>query len=146
MLYFAYGSNMHRGQMAERCPGATPAGTAWLPAHRFAINRCGWATVVPEEGATVYGALWGLTDADERALDLYEGVAEGDYVRKVVEAWRWPSGGPVEAWLYVAAEASPGLPEPEYLAGIVEAALFLGLPTRYADEVRAWGAASRQGR
>jgi AIG2 family protein len=146
MLYLAYGSNMHRGQMAERCPGAVPAGTARLPSHRFRINSAGWATVTPEEGADVYGALWGLAEDDEHALDLYEGVAEGGYVRKVVEAWRWPSGGPVAAWLYVATDTSPGVPERKYLAGIVEAARLLGLPAPYADEVRAWGRPSRRRR
>jgi hypothetical protein len=130
---------MHRTQMAERCPHAIGAGTARLPAHRFIINALGWACAVPEPGATVYGLLWELHDSDVEALDIYEGVAEGDYVPKTVRAERWPSGEGVDAWIYAATTMAPGTPAPAYLAEIVEAAVSLAAPAAYIEELREWG-------
>jgi gamma-glutamylcyclotransferase (GGCT)/AIG2-like uncharacterized protein YtfP len=130
---------MHRTQMAERCPHAIVAGTARLPAHRFVINALGWACAVPEPGATVYGLLWELRASDVEALDAYEGVAEGEYVPQGVRAERWPFGGAVDAWIYVATTVARGRPEPAYLAAIVEAAVSLGAPPEYTEELREWG-------
>jgi gamma-glutamylcyclotransferase (GGCT)/AIG2-like uncharacterized protein YtfP len=137
---------MHRTQMAERCPHAIVAGTARLPAHRFIINALGWASAVPERDATVYGLLWELTDSDVEALDAYEGVAEGEYVPKAVIAERWPSGQAVDAWIYAATTAARGKPEPPYLAAIVEAAVSLGAPAEYIEELRGWGRMTEPGR
>jgi len=43
-LYFAYGSNMDKDQMANRCPESNFAGTALLKDYRFIINRRGIPT------------------------------------------------------------------------------------------------------
>jgi len=52
-LYFAYGSNMWRHQMAvQRCPGAEFSGVGLLRGWRFLINARGVATIVPEAGWT----------------------------------------------------------------------------------------------
>jgi len=137
---------MHRTQMAERCPHAIIAGTARLPAHRFIINALGWASAVSERDATVYGLLWELTERDVDALDAYEDVADGEYVPKAVIAERWPSGGVVDAWIYAATTVVPGMPSPAYLAGIVEAAVSLGAPPEYIEELREWGRITNPGR
>ena len=76
-LYFAYGSNMDPEQMSTRCPDSDFCGVAWLSSYRFRINSRGVATVVPEEGAVVHGALWMISTRDEGRLDKYEGVAQG---------------------------------------------------------------------
>ena len=83
-LYFAYGSNMVSRQMALRCPRSPAIGIARLPDWRFRINAEGWATVVPEPGAVVYGRLWQLTSEDEVALDLYEALPSGLYAKQRV--------------------------------------------------------------
>lgn len=128
-LYFAYGANMVRRDMARRCPGARCLGPAVLHGHRFAIIRGGHGTVLPERGACVHGLLWRIGRAGERALDRYEEVARGLYHRtQRVVLWR---GRQVGALVYVAAARTKGHARGAYLDGILAAAQAEGLPADY---------------
>ena len=75
-LYFAYGSNMDKIQMAERCRTAKVVGTVQLEGYNLAFRDNGGgygvATILPGPGC-VEGVLWSLGKADERNLDHYEG-------------------------------------------------------------------------
>ncbi len=73
-LYFAYGMNTNREEMAYRCPGAMPMGRAILPDYRLEFKS--FATIVPSPKETVEGVLWTITDSDESALDMLEGYPE----------------------------------------------------------------------
>ena len=73
-LYFAYGMNTNRDEMAYRCPGAVPLGKAILPGYRLEFKS--FATIVPSPKETVEGVLWTITDGDESALDMLEGYPE----------------------------------------------------------------------
>jgi hypothetical protein len=70
-LYFAYGSNLNKAKMMVRCPTAKPLGRFQLLDWRLVFR--GVADVVKDEGARVNGAIWIIEDADEAALDRYEG-------------------------------------------------------------------------
>lgn len=75
-LYLAYGSNMNQTQMAFRCPTASVVGTGVLKDYelRFRGSRRGAvATVEPQKGSEVPVLLWKIRQADEEALDRYEG-------------------------------------------------------------------------
>jgi len=76
MLYLAYGSNLNFEQMANRCPTAKMAGTATLENYQL-LFRGGHAnavaTIEPQKGSSVPIMIWGITPADEAALDRYEG-------------------------------------------------------------------------
>ena len=131
--YFSYGSNMDAREMRQRCPGAALQGIAVLPDHRLMITADGFATIVPDRGRRVMGALWQLTESDERALDDYEDIASGFYRRDfiVIEA----QGGVVRTLVYVASSDRPGKPRPGYLELILSAARALGLPPDYVAEL-----------
>jgi hypothetical protein len=73
-LYFAYGMNTNRDEMAYRCPSAVPLGKAVLPGYRFEFKS--FATIVPSPKEQVEGVLWTITDTDESALDVLEGYPE----------------------------------------------------------------------
>jgi len=73
-LYFAYGMNTNRDEMAYRCPGARALGRAVLPGYRFEFKS--FATIVPSPGEQVEGVLWTITESDELALDILEGYPE----------------------------------------------------------------------
>ena len=79
------------------------------------------------------GALWTLTESDERALDLYEDIASGFYRRDFISVET--PGGVVRALVYVAASNRPGKPRPGYLELILSAARALGLPADYVAEL-----------
>ena len=73
-LYFAYGMNTNRDEMAYRCPGARALGKAILPGYRLEFKS--FATIVPNPKESVEGVLWIITDLDESALDMLEGYPE----------------------------------------------------------------------
>ena len=73
-LYFAYGMNTNKEEMAYRCPDAVPLGRAILPGYRLEFKS--FATIVPSPGETVEGVLWTITEPDESALDILEGYPE----------------------------------------------------------------------
>lgn len=132
--YIAYGSNMCPVQMAKRCPAARLLGVAALPGRRFLINRQGFATLVSAPAEQAYGVIWALNAEDERSLDGYEGVADGDYRKEAVILAEHG-----EALIYIAADASPGKPLPGYLESILAAAA--ALPLAYQAELARWRAA-----
>jgi gamma-glutamylcyclotransferase (GGCT)/AIG2-like uncharacterized protein YtfP len=80
ILYFAYGSNLNKRQMFERCPSASPVRTHELLGWKLIFR--GTADIVPSFGNTVMGGLYRITRTDEMALDRYEGVGRGRYRRK----------------------------------------------------------------
>ena len=119
--------------MRDRCPGATLIGIAVLRDHRLFITEDGYATVVPGLGHRVMGALWTLTERDERSLDAYEGIDTGLYRRDLA---RVESGDrEFEALIYVAASTKPGKPRSGYLESVVVASRQLGLPDDYVAEL-----------
>lgn len=83
MLYLAYGSNLHIGQMSGRCPAADPIRAFDLPDWKLVFRSV--ADIEPEIGASVPVALWDISKRCEKALDIYEGVAHGMYRKEFVE-------------------------------------------------------------
>jgi len=125
-LYFAYGANMDRAQMAQRCPRSTPLGLAMLARHRLAVMREGWLTAVRDAHARVHGVLWDLALADVATLDRFEGLAGGLYVKAVQPVIA--ANGPKRALVYFGANSGPGRVRPPYLKEIVAAGRAWELP------------------
>ena len=135
-LYFAYGSNMDRAAMAARCPASRVLGPARLAGHRFVIAREGYASVTRDPRRTVWGLLWDVAFADMPALDRYESVASGLYVKLSQPVLA--EGGARRALVYVARSAGSSQPRAGYLEGVVAAARAAALPDDYIREIEAW--------
>ena len=141
MLYFAYGSNMDPVQMAERTPGARALGAARLDGYRLTFTRdspawgggVGHIEVDPDD--VVWGVLWDATEADMTALDEYEGIAGGAYVRDLVTVTH--DGDEVEAIVYLAVPRGFKQPSKRYIAALVRGAEAHGLPEPYVGRLRA---------
>jgi gamma-glutamylcyclotransferase (GGCT)/AIG2-like uncharacterized protein YtfP len=79
MDYFAYGSNLNKKQMKERCPDAKPKFKAVLPNYKLFFTgwsrewKGGTASIKPVRGQNVPGAVWDISESDLRRLDRYEG-------------------------------------------------------------------------
>ena len=125
-LYFAYGANMDRAAMAERCPRSTPLGPAALRRHRLAVMREGWLTVARDPQMRVHGVLWDLALADVPALDRFEGIADGVYVKAIQPVLA--KDGAKRALVYLGANAGPGRPRADYLRDVLAAARSWELP------------------
>jgi gamma-glutamylcyclotransferase (GGCT)/AIG2-like uncharacterized protein YtfP len=83
MLYFAYGSNLNKAQMAARCPAATPLGRVTIGGFKLVFR--GVADIVPDEDSVCYGGVWDITERCEAALDIYEGVRSGMYRKEMLQ-------------------------------------------------------------
>ena len=135
-LNFAYGSNMSRPDMRARCPGATALGTATLAGWRFVINPDGYGSIAPRPGGVVYGVLWELTARDLAALNAYENVAGGLYLRRMLPVLH--EGVREPALVYIARRQGEGTPRPGYIAIVVAAARDWGLPAPYIRSLMRW--------
>jgi gamma-glutamylcyclotransferase (GGCT)/AIG2-like uncharacterized protein YtfP len=134
-LYFAYGSNMDRSAMAERCPASTPLEPARLARHRLVITAGGYASVLRDARRTVWGLLWNMALSDMPALDRYEDVAGGLYVKLSQPVIA--GSGVRRALIYVARNRAFGQPQPGYIETVVAAARDAGLPDDYLREIAA---------
>lgn len=84
--YLAYGSNLNVRQMMIRCPSARMIGTATLEDYRlmFKGSKTGsYLTIEPEEGCSVPVGVWEVSEADELALDRYEGFPTFYYKKEL---------------------------------------------------------------
>ena len=120
MYYFAYGSNLNKKQMMERCPDSKPMFTANLPNYKLVFVgwsrqwRGGVASIKPFRGDRVRGAIYEVPEQCLRRLDRYE----GDYKRFKVTTFGEDSE-PIEAITYIkAGQLEETLPSKEYLAVI----------------------------
>ena len=86
MYYFAYGSNLNRKQMNERCPDSKPMFVASLRNYKLVFVgwlrqwRGGVASIKSFRGEKVLGAVYELSERDLRQLDKYEGYPD-NYTR-----------------------------------------------------------------
>lgn len=136
-IYFAYGSNLCRRQMAQRCPGATIMGVAVLEGYRLCFPRRsmdwggGVAGIESAAEGRVEGGLWRVDPHHLVALDEYEGVAEGHYRRQLIPVAS--ETGCVIAWTYFAVpeREEPYLPSPAYRSALVRGAVDFGLSWPY---------------
>jgi hypothetical protein len=142
-LHFAYGSNMSRGQMGARCPGARALGTATLPHWRFIIGVEGHGSIAPRPGAVVHGVLWRVGPRELAAINAYESIDSGLYLRRIVAVRYQTSLLP--ALVYILRRPGHGTPRPGYVHLVIEAARDWGLPDRYVAALRRWSPSGWRG-
>jgi hypothetical protein len=135
-LYFAYGSNMSRSHMRVRCPDAVGLGAATLDGWRFIVNPDGYGSIAPASGSTVHGVLWRLSARDLAAVNAYENVTGGLYVRRTLPVLFASRRRP--AVVYVAVRQGEGTPRPGYIAIVVAAARDWRLPEPYVRTLQRW--------
>jgi cation transport regulator ChaC len=147
VLYFAYGSNMWRAQMHERCPDHELIGKAVLPGYALCfprsspIRNCGVAGIVEQPGADVWGVVYRLHDEDMAALDRREGYDPAKpahvnrYNRKTVRVLK--DAAALDCLTYLA-RAEPGthVPSVHYMSALITGAVENGLPAEYVSQLR----------
>ena len=124
MFYFAYGSNLLKSGMRERCPAANSAGRAVLPGHRFVFRS--WADVETAAGGHVAGGLWRITPACLLALDAYEEVESGLYRRWLLDV-ETEGGEIAAAFVYRMCATTYDPPDADYLAVVLGGCRDFGL-------------------
>ncbi|MEM7251198.1 MAG: gamma-glutamylcyclotransferase family protein [Pseudomonadota bacterium] len=140
MLYLAYGSNMAPPRIEARLGACVFIGIGWLEETRIAFHKRGrdgsgkcnaHLTGNPED--RLYGVLFGLSEAQGRTLDGFEGPG---YYRRVMPVRT--DAGVRFAYTYVAKDAhvTDGLiPYDWYKAFVVSGASEAGLPVGYQTKL-----------
>jgi len=120
MFYFAYGINLNRKQMADRCPNSHPKFSAELPNYKLIFT--GWSrqwhggltSIKSSRGDKVLGGIYEVTETDLAKLDRHEGCPD-NYNRLKINVYR-DSGEQIEAITYIKSrQAEETKPSAEYL-------------------------------
>ena len=125
--YIAYGSNLNIRQMKVRCPQARIIGTSVVPDYEllFKGSKTGsYLTIEPKEGSCVPVVVWETTDADEHALDRYEGCPVFYYKAEMILPITGIKTGKVrkrKVYVYIMHEDRQiGMPSPSYVHTCLE--------------------------
>ena len=107
--------------MAWRCPDAKVVGTGVIEGYEllFKGSRTGsYLTIEPKDGSHVPVAIWETSEADERALDRYEGCPEFYYKAETTVRTERLDGSvdDIDCYIYIMHEDRPfGVPSAYYV-------------------------------
>lgn len=134
-FYIAYGSNLNMRQMAWRCPDAKPLYKGYLTDYElfYAGSKSGnYATIRKKEGAITPVGIWEISEADEKALDRYEGYPVF-YYKDTIKLRI--NGEVIKAIVYIMRkDAIEGLPTGSYISTIRQGYRDFGLDEKYITE------------
>lgn len=134
VYYFAYGANLSKKQMRERCPDCKPKFIATLPNYKLIFTgwsrqwRGGTASIKAARGEKVFGAVYEVSEKDLRLLDKYEGYP-ATYNRVKVLVFD-EDGTAVETFTYVkTGQTEETTPSPDYLTIVQQGCRDWGITT-----------------
>ena len=115
MLYFAYGSNLHRKQMKRRCKNSRFISCHILKNYQLVFrSKYGAADVQRKKGSSVLGAIYNISKADEKKLDVYEEFPTV-YIKKYFKIW-----GKKVMFYYMPSKTKQTEPSGRYLSLIIQ--------------------------
>ena len=115
MLYFAYGSNLHRKQMKRRCKNSRFISCHILKNYQLVFrSKYGAADIQKKKGSSVLGAIYDINKADEKKLDAYEEFPKV-YVKKYFKIW-----GKKVMFYYMSGKTKQTKPSRRYLSSIIQ--------------------------
>ncbi|MDB5183082.1 MAG: gamma-glutamylcyclotransferase [Candidatus Saccharibacteria bacterium] len=135
MLYFAYGSNLNKHQMHQRCPSAKLLSVGYLNGYTLYYGgECidwdnkAYLNIAKHDGGQVWGAVYQMSRADIKRLDGFEDVPR-DYSRKLV---RIHTGAKtLNAYVYLGHKVKRGVPSFKYRRTTLIGARADHLPKNY---------------
>lgn len=130
-LYIAYGSNLNKRAMLIRCPTAKSLGKFTLTKARLVFR--GVADVEYDPNCEVPCGLWSINQADERALDVYEGVSSGFYSKYEDIVLKF-AGRKQKALIYLMNSEGIYPPSQGYVDTIRQGYKHFGLDESYLDD------------
>gem|GEM_PF-1377356 len=141
-LYFAYGANINPEYLKDSGVFGDDLGVFRLDGFRIGFDMpceysgVGYASVVREEMAQVWGALYRVDTISLWLMDVMEWVPFGAYRRESVRVKSVPDSEQFFS-IYVSAHPRDGLKPPsEYLHWILESGEQRGFPDEYLEQLR----------
>ena len=134
MTYFAYGTNMNREQMSNRCPFSKVLSKAKLEGYKLIFNSRGVATIIHDEDSKVYGVLYEINEKCLDKLKEFEGYPrfyKMDNV-KVIDK----DNNQVEVLVFIATDLTKGQAREEHLNKILQGAQENNLPFEYIQNLK----------
>ncbi len=144
MLYFAYGSNMDKDWLRQRCPSATFRYKAKLTGHKLGFthhsvtNKCGAADATISPNDDVWGAVFEINDSELPALYKAEGYdplrTQNAYAPDTVTVLRDANENQaVQMKTFFVCNKLSGhqRPSKDYLGHLIKGARDAGLPDDY---------------
>ena len=135
MYYFAYGSNLCKRQMKERCPKSIYLMRATLPGFRFVYDgnsdkrKGAVGNILPSVGESVKGVIYEIDETEKVVLDKCEGVPSS-YQSRIIEVLG-QNGEKYHCLVYSRSGRVEGKPSEEYKNIVLEGALESGLDMDY---------------
>ena len=83
--------------------------------------REGWLTIAHESGWITPGLLWSLQPSDIDALDIYEDIEKGLYVKERRLVTCSADDTPLDAMVYLGSNSGPGTLHEEYAGRVATA-------------------------
>ena len=115
MLYFAFGSNLNRKQIKRRCKNSRFISRHILKNYQLVFrSKYGAADVQRKKGSSVLGAIYDISKADEKKLDVYEEFPKV-YTKKYFKIW-----GKKVMFYYMSDKTKQTEPSRGYLNSIIQ--------------------------
>ena len=131
--YIAYGSNLNVRQMMMRCPTARLIDTSVIKDYRlmFKGSQTGYYLTIEQSlGSEVPVGVWAVSEADERALDRYEGYPNFYYKKELslpITGMRTGKVRQRKAFVYIMHENRRlGVPSDYYLQTCIDGYHYFG--------------------
>lgn len=139
--YVAYGSNLNIEQMRMRCPESRIIGTSWIEDYELLYKGSqsgAYLTIEPKEGSRVPTGVWAVTEAEEAALDRYEGYPSFYYKKELTLPITGIRTGKVrnrKCFVYIMHEDRQiGIPSSRYVATVLKGYIAFGFDEHYLAE------------
>lgn len=139
--YAAYGSNLNIKQMSYRCPEARVVGTTYIENYELLFKGSftgAYLTIEPKKGSKVPITIWEISNADELALDRYEGFPNFYYKKGFTITFTNDLGKTFEninVFAYIMhEERCLGIPSPDYVSACIEGYRYFHFDEKYIYE------------
>ena len=132
MLYFAFGSNLNRKQIKRRCKNSRFISRHILKNYQLVFrSKYGAADIQRKKGSSVLGAIYNISKADEKKLDVYEEFPKV-YVKKYFKIL-----GKKVMFYYMSSKTKQTEPSRRYLNLIIQGYEDCGYKNSHALVLRA---------
>lgn len=139
--YFAYGANMDKNTILERCPSAEKVGIGVIDNYDIVFNRKGTyrtggvSSIEPTLNGKVFGIIYSITESDLFELDSMEDPSAYLREEKQIKVFREQSKS-YPCQLYLAFRQQNLEPDKEYLDLLIKASETENLPNWYIKRLK----------